>query len=80
MVEAVIARMLAAVAPQPARPHRPAHIKLVQPDPYDGETTTKFRPWWEAINEYLGYHRDLQDYERITFVGTRLTGKAMKWH
>ena len=62
------------------RRHRPANIKLTQPPLYDGERTTKFRPWWQAIETFFLYHHDQEDYEKIAFISTRLEGKALEWH
>ena len=53
---------------------------MVHPPIYNGERTTKFRPWWQAVEGFFRYHSDSQDHEKIAFVGSRLEGKALEWH
>jgi len=80
MTHEMLVNILAGVRRQEDRPRRPAPIKLAQPAPYDGEKTTKFRSWWQAVEAFLRFHWDTQDYEKILFVGSRLEKNALEWH
>ena len=57
-----------------------SHLKMKNPDDFDGKTTTPFNQWWEAITMYLGFYPETNDQQKIAWVGTLLTDTALAWH
>jgi hypothetical protein len=55
-------------------------FRLTNPKTFDGKPSTPFRPWWNSVEEYIGFYPATNDYQRIVWLGTLLTDEALEWH
>lgn len=53
-----------------------AKLKLKGPKEFDGKPTTPFTSLWELVLEFINFYSNTTDTQRITWVGTLLTGTA----
>jgi len=53
---------------------------MENPEKLDRKNTTAFNKWWESDTMYLGFYPETVDHQKITWVGTLLTGPAPIWH
>ena len=71
-------------AQQPAEPRlervNTAHLKMKNPDNFDGKSMTTFNQWWEAVTMFLGFYPETNDRQYIVWIGTLLTDTALLWH
>jgi hypothetical protein len=53
---------------------------MKNPEPFDGEVTTKFSHWWESVVMFLDFYRNTTDRQEIAWVGSLLTETTLSWH
>ena len=53
---------------------------MENPDKFDGKSTTSFNQWWEAVTMFLGFYPEMEDRQKIAWIGTLLTDTAKAWH
>jgi len=72
----------AQAAGQPAREAqiRTSRLKMENPAKFDGKSPTAFNQWWESVTLYLGFYPETVDRQKIAWVGTLLSDKALVWH
>lgn len=76
--ESRFARIIAAAVS--ASNPRAIKLKMKEPKPFDGKQRTSFRPWWDSVEEYLEFHPETNEQQKIAWVGSRLEGTAAEWH
>jgi len=73
-----VAKAQAHQAPREER-FRTSRLKMENPETFDGKPTTLFNTWWQSVVKYLGFYPEISDQQKITWVGTLLTGTAKAW-
>ena len=79
MAEGVTAATQATPAPTVARINT-SRLKMKNPNPFNGKSTTNFNQWWELVTMYLGFYPETVDRQKIAWIGTLLTDRALSWH
>jgi len=79
VAEGVTTATQATPAPTVARVHT-SRLKMKNPDPFNGKSTTNFNQWWESVTMYLGFYAETVDRQKIAWIGTLLTDTALSWH
>jgi len=53
---------------------------MENPAKFDRKNPTAFNQWWESVTMYLGFYPETLDRQKIAWVGTLLTDRALVWH
>jgi len=73
-----------AAAQLPGRPAEPqiqtSHLKMENPEKFDGKSSSAFNQWWESVTMYLGFYPETVDWQKIAWIETLLTDTALVWH
>ena len=56
-----------------------SHLKLTNPETFDGKPWTSFSTWWKTVTKYLSFYPEIMDQQRIAWVGTLLTCTTKAW-
>ena len=60
VAEGVTVTAQATPAPTVARVHT-SRLKMKNPNPFNGKSTTNFNQWWESVTMYLGFYPETVD-------------------
>ena len=74
-----VARAHQYAEPQPEQVNT-ARLKMTNPEHFDGKNTTAFNQWWESVTMLLEFYPETNDRQRIAWMGTLLTDRALAWH
>jgi len=58
---------------------RTSRPKMENAEPFDRKPTTPFNIWWQSVVKYLGFYPETSDQQKITSIGTLLTGTTKAW-
>jgi len=83
-----IARLVSqgiAAARAPEQPRHEArlntsHLKIENPEKFDGKDTTAFNQRWELVTMYLDIYPERVDCQKIEWIGMLLTDTALVCH
>jgi len=57
-----------------------SHLKIENPEKFDGKSQTVFNQCWKSVTMYLGFYPETIDQQKMAWVGTLLTDTVLVWH
>jgi len=57
-----------------------SHLKIENPEKFDGKSPMAFNQRWESVTMYLGFYPETIGGQKIAWVGTLLSDTALVWH
>jgi len=44
---------------------RTSHLKMTNPETFDGKPSTPFNTWWKSVTKYLSFYPETSDQQKI---------------